>query len=102
GRARDGRGDRGVVANVELQRERLAARLLDLGGDRVDGASERRMRFRGLRGDRHLRAVARRAERDLAADAARRPGDEQRLACERLHGLPMRVSWEAGMIPRLT
>ena len=102
GRPGHGLRDRRLVAHGEPDRERLAARRLDLGGDAVDGARELRMRLGALRGHGDARAVARRAQRDLAPDSARGSGHEERLAGQRAHGLPICVVSDAGMIPRLT
>ncbi len=56
--------------------------LLDLRGRGVDRAGKLRVRLDGLRGDGDVGAVARGAQRDREADAARAAGDEQRLALE--------------------
>ena len=79
--------DRGLVAHVDHERQRLAAGLLDLGGGGVDGAFELGMRLDRLGGDGDIGAVARRLERDGEADAARGAGDEKRFSFER-HRFP--------------
>ena len=77
-----------LLAHVDHQRQRLAARLLDLLGGGVDRAGQLGVRRVGLGGDRDVGAVARGAQRDRKPDAARSPGDEQRLALERHVGPP--------------
>ena len=79
-------GDLRLVADVAQHRQRLAAGRLDLLGRRVDRARQFRMRLGGLGRDRDIGAVARRAQRDGQADAARAARDEQRLALERHEG----------------
>ena len=74
--------DGGLVADVDGERQRLAAGRLDLLGGGVDRAFELRMRLGRLRGDGDVGAVARGAERDGEPDAARGAGDEERLAGE--------------------
>ena len=56
-----------------MQRQRLAAGVLDLLGGGVDGARQSRMRLGGLGGDRDIGAVAGGAQRDGQADAAAAP-----------------------------
>src|SRR5205823_133743 len=85
-------------ANVADQRQRLAARGFDLLGGGEDGAGQPGVRLRGLGGDRDVGAVARGPQRDGEADAAARPGDEQRLALQRAgHHAPafLARSWYA-------
>ena len=55
------------VADVDGERQRLAAGALDLLGGGVDGAGQFRMRFGGLGGDRDIGAVARGAKRNRQA-----------------------------------
>ena len=77
-----------LFADVALQRQRAAAGGFDFGRGGVDGAGQLRIGHRGLRRDRDVGAVARRAQRDRQADAARGAGDEQGLAASvpwRLH-----------------
>ena len=73
----DGPGDRvidlGLLADVDLERQRLAAGRLDLLGRAVNGAGQLGMRLDGLGGDRDVGAVARGAQRDGQADAAAEP-----------------------------
>ena len=76
---------RRFLAHVDLQRQRAAAGLFDLGGGGVDGAFELGMRLDGLGGNRDIGAVAGCFERDRQPDAARAAGDEQGLALQR-HG----------------
>ena len=79
-RLRDRGRDLLLVADVADDRQRLAARLLDRLGRRVDRALELGMRLGGLRDQGHVRAVAGRANRDRKADAAAAAGDEEGLA----------------------
>jgi hypothetical protein len=72
--------DFGVVADVHRHRQGSPARGFDLFGGGVDRARQFRIRLRGLGDDRDVRAIARSAQRDRLPDAARRAGDEQRLA----------------------
>ena len=71
-----------LVAHVHRDRQRLAARALDLLGRRVDRPRQLRMRLDGLGGDDDVGAVARGAQRDGLADAAAGAGDEEGLAGE--------------------
>src|SRR5690606_25845942 len=80
--AGDGRVDLVRVADVAQQRQGLAACGLDLARRGVDGARQRGMRLRSLGRNGHVGAVARRAQRDREADAARPAADEQGLAVE--------------------
>ena len=80
--ARDRLLHRRLVADVDGERQRLAAGLLDRFGRGEDRAFELRMRLGRLRGDRDIGAVARGAKRDREPDAARRAGDEKRLPGE--------------------
>ncbi len=77
--------DRGLVAHVELQRQRPATGGFDFLGDAVDGACQPGMGVGGLAGDHDVGAVARAAQRDLAADAAARTGDENRFSLQPRH-----------------
>ena len=72
-----------LVADVDGKRQRLAAGALDLLGGGVDRALQLRMRRFGLGRDRDIGAVARGAQRNRKADAARGAGDEQGLAGKR-------------------
>ena len=81
----DRRDHLGFLADVAEDRQRLAAGGADLVGGGVDGALEFRVRLGGLRCDRDIGAVARRAQRDREPDAAAGAGHEQRLALERCH-----------------
>ena len=85
--ARDGVLHRGLVAHVEHERKRAAAGALDLFRGAVHGSGQLRVRRVGLGRDGDIGAVAGGAQRDGEPDAARGPGDEQRLARKR-HGAP--------------
>src|SRR5262249_41376566 len=76
-------GDLVLEADVDRERERLAAGRDDLLGSREDGARQLGVRIGGLRDDRDVGAVARGAQRDGLADATAGTGDEERLALER-------------------
>ena len=65
-----------LVAHIDDERQRSAARRLDLSGGGVDRAGQLGIGLRGLGGDGDIGAVARRAQADRQADAARRAGDE--------------------------
>ena len=65
------------VADVDDERQRLAARLLDCFGRGVDGAGKLRMWFDGLGCDCDIGAVAGGAKPNRQPDAARSAGDEQ-------------------------
>ncbi|MOA44759.1 hypothetical protein D3C78_1670800 [compost metagenome] len=87
-----------LLAHVQLQRQCLAAGRFDFGGDAEDGAGQFRMRLGALRRDDDIGAVARRAQGDLAADAAAGAGDEQGLALQRHMPTPVpfnkrRLGW---------
>ena len=84
-RCLDGARDLVLEADVARQRQRAAARRLDLGDRRVDSAFELGVRLLRLGDDGDVGAVTRRALGDGEADAAARPGDEQRLAGEPRH-----------------
>ena len=77
-----------LLADVAQHRQRLASRRFDLVRRRVDRARQLRMRLRGLRRDRHVRAVLRSAQRDRQPDPARPARDENRLAFQRHGALP--------------
>ena len=100
-----------LVAHIDSDRQRIAARLLDVFGGGVDRAGQLGIDLCGLGSDRDIRAVARCAQADRQTNAARRAGNEQRfsLECRRRHAtppaiririddrrmpdLPSRVSW---------
>ena len=71
-----------LVADVADDRQRPAARRLDLLGRRVDGALELGMGLGGLGDQRDVRAVPGRPQRDGQPDAATGAGDEQGLVGE--------------------
>src|SRR5690606_9535895 len=73
------------LADVALDRQGPAAGLLHLFGHRVDGAGELGVGHAGLGDDGDVGAVARGAQGDGAADAARGAGDEEGLACKGRH-----------------
>jgi DNA-binding CsgD family transcriptional regulator len=81
-RLRDGLRDLRLVADVTDDRQRTAARLLDLPGRRVHRALELRMRLGRLGDQRDVGAVARRPYRDRQADATAGAADEQGLALQ--------------------
>ena len=92
--------DVGLVADVDDERQRLAAGALDVLGGGVDGAGELRVRLGGLGRDRDIGAVAGGAQSDRQPDAARGAGDEQGLAelhatSLRPHFLRARNAWNA-------
>src|SRR5207248_8084817 len=68
------------VADVDDERQRLAARRFELLRGGEDGSGQVLVRLRGLRGDRDVGAVACGAQRNREADATARAGDEQGLA----------------------
>jgi len=68
---------RGFLAHVDLQRQRAAAGLLDLGGGGVDGALSLGCGSTVLAAMADVGAVASCLERDRQPDAARSAGDEQ-------------------------
>src|SRR5258708_39624811 len=71
------RSDARLVTHVHRQRQRLAAGTLDVLGGAVDGASELRMRRGGLGGDRDIRSLPRRPQRNGQADSAAGTGNKQ-------------------------
>ena len=77
GRLRDGVRDGVGVAHVADDRQRLPAGRLDLLGGGVDRAGQLRVGLGGLGQQRHVGAVAGRAQRDREADAAAAAGHEQ-------------------------
>ena len=85
--ARHGLGDRaldrGLVADVDHQRQGQPAGLFDCRRRRMDRAFELGMRGLGLGRDRDIGAVAGGAQRDREPDAARSAGDEESLVFER-------------------
>ena len=82
---------RGIVADVERNRQCVSARTLDRLGCRMYGARKLRMRLGCFRGDNDIGAVPRRAQRDRQANAAGRTGDEQRLVLQ-THLHPLRLT----------
>ena len=81
-RLRDGPHDLRLVADVTDDRQRTAARLLDLPCRRVHRSLELGMRLGRLGDQRDVGAVARRPYRDRQADATAGAGDEQGLALQ--------------------
>ena len=71
-----------LKSDIADDRQRLAARLLDLVGGRIDRAGQFRIGFGRLGGNGDIRAVFCGAQRNREPDAAARAGDEQRLAGE--------------------
>ena len=81
-RLADGFGHPLLVPDVDHQRKRPAAGLVDLLGCRVDRALKLRMRLRRLCGDGDIRAVLRCAQRYGKADTPAATGYEDSLACQ--------------------
>ncbi len=92
----DGILDHLGVAHVEQDRQGLSACLLDFVGGGVDRARQFGMCLGGLRGDHHIGAVARRAQRDRKADSPAPAGDEKGFALER-HANVSVQNWSSGM-----
>ncbi len=83
-----------LVAHVDRQGQGLAAGLLDFARGGENRAWQPGMRLRRLGGDGDIGAVARGAQRDGEADAARGAGDEQGFSGKSGHGfLPLFISF---------
>ena len=72
-------------ADVAFQRQALPARRSHRIGRGVDGARQLGIGHRRFGGDGDIGAVARGAQGDGQADAARGAGDEEGFACESGH-----------------
>ena len=91
----DGGDDVGFVADVDDQRQRLAAGLFDFLGGGVDRAGQFRIGIGGLGGNRDVGAVARGAQRDRQANAAARAGDEEGFSLRDMSWAPAAVLAQA-------
>ena len=81
-----------VVTDIDFDRQRLAASLLNFLCRGVDGAWQARVRFGGLGCDNDVGAIGGCTQRYGFADTAAATGDEEGLACKCAHVFSLSVS----------